>query len=119
MPKAKKPKVEILPSENFKELLENLTKTDFETNQTSSGKITIRQSQRNELRRVLIEKFYAFLIAEGIDCYLTDNGVVIAIENENIGTISIENKMTIKSLDFDPQEAADIFELENNSAEKN
>ena len=46
--------------------------------------------------------------------FMTNGGIVIALENENIGTISLELKIAFKSLDFDPLKEADIYEFERN-----
>lgn len=96
---------------SFKDFLEEVEHRDLKTNVNANQVITIQQTQRNALRKELVNSFYNHLIDSGIDAYLTEDGVIIAIENENIGTISIECKMAFKSLDYNPQEEADAYEI--------
>jgi hypothetical protein len=60
------------------------------------------------------------LLDEGMDAYLTADGIILAIEHDEIGTVSIEVKLTFKSLDYDPQLEADAYEeqLQDKEAEK-
>ncbi len=97
---------------SFTQFLDDLAVADLQTNETASGKITIKQSQRNALRKQAIQAFYDFLMEQGINAYLTSDGVVIAVEHDLLGTISIENKLTFKALNYDVEEAADQYERE-------
>lgn len=102
----------------FAEFLDKLAVADLQTNETAAGKITIKQSQRNNLRKEAIKAYYNFLMEQGINAYLTADGVVIAVEHDLLGTISIESKLTFKALNFDVEEAADQYEREQESKEK-
>ena len=96
----------------FLDLMKDLETRDLNTNVNANGKITIQQTQRNALRRELVDSFYDFLIAQGIDAYLTGDGIIMAVENEHIGTISIETKLAFKALDYNPADEADLYEEE-------
>jgi len=96
------------------DFLAEVEKKDLKTNVNANGTITIQQTQRNELRAKVVEEFYNFLLEQKLDVFMTNGGIVIALENENIGTISLELKIAFKSLDFDPLKEADIYEFERN-----
>ena len=96
------------------DFLAEVEKQDLKTNVNANGTITIQQTQRNELRAKVVEEFYNFLLEQKLDVFMTNGGIVIALENENIGTISLELKIAFKSLDFDPLKEADIYEFERN-----
>ena len=102
----------------FIEFLDKLAVADLQTNETAAGKITIKQSQRNNLRKEAIQAYYEFLMEQGINAYLTADGVVIAVEHDLLGTISIESKLTFKALNFDVEEAADQYEREQEAKVK-
>ena len=93
-------------SSKFKQFLEDVSKTSFETNTTATGAVTIQQSARNTLRKQGLEALKADLEAlygENFDILETKEGLVIAVENEPTNfTFSWELKSTIKSIDYDP-----------------
>ena len=97
---------------NFLELMKDLETRDLNTNVNANGKITIQQTQRNALRRELVDAFYDFLIDQKLDVFLTGDGIILAVENVNIGTISIEAKLAFKALDYNPEDEADAYEDE-------
>ena len=96
----------------FLELMADLETRDLNTNVNANGKITIQQTQRNALRKELVNAFYDYLIEQGLDVYLTADGIILAAENEHIGTISIEVKLAFKALDYNPADEADSYEDE-------
>lgn len=97
---------------NFLELMKDLETRDLNTNVNANGKITIQQTQRNALRKELVDAFYEFLIEQKLDVFLTGDGIILAVENANIGTISIEAKLAFKALDYNPEDEADAYEDE-------
>ncbi|NCB45715.1 hypothetical protein EOM81_01745 [bacterium] len=97
---------------SFLDLMKELETRDLNTNVNANGKITIQQTQRNALRKELVDAFFNFLLDQGIDAYLTNDGIIMAVENEHIGTISIETKLAFKALDYNPADEADLYEDE-------
>ena len=97
---------------NFREHLEALETAALETNETATGRITIKQAQRNQLRKQLIHELYEFLNDEDFSVFELANGVVINVTNKNIGDVNIELKLSIKGLDFNLDEELDKFELD-------
>lgn len=100
---------------DFLSLMKELETRDLNTNVNVNGKITIQQTQRNALRRELVDAFYDFLINQGIQVFLTNDGIIMAVENQHIGTISIETKLAFKALDYNPMDEADLYEDEQES----
>lgn len=107
----------------FKEFLSYLESAEFDTNTTATGAVTIRQSQRNQLRKegvkALLEDLQ-WLYGDTFDIVETKDGIVLVAENEpGDYTISWELKNTIKSIDYDPfLEAASYEESEIEKANK-
>ena len=97
---------------DFKEHLEALESAALETNETATGRITIKQAQRNKLRKELIHELYDFLDNQEFNVYELANGVVINLTNKNIGEVNIELKLSIKGLDFNLDEELDKFEID-------
>lgn len=97
---------------DFKEHLEALETAPLETNETATGRITIKQAQRNKLRKELIHELYEFLNDQEFNVFELANGVVINLTNKNIGDVNIELKLSIKGLDFNLDEELDKFELD-------
>lgn len=97
---------------NFKEHLEALETAPLETNETATGRITIKQAQRNRLRKELIHELYDFLNDNEFNVFELANGVVINITNDTIGDVNIELKLSIKGLDFNLDEELDKYELD-------
>lgn len=97
---------------DFKQYLESLESAALETNETATGRITIKQAQRNKLRKELIHKLYDFLNEQEFNVFELANGVIINVTNENIGDVNIELKLSIKGLDFNLDEELDKFELD-------
>lgn len=98
----------------FKDFLAKLESSEFETNTTATGARTIRQSERNELRKegvaALMEDLM-WLYGDTFDIVETKDGIVIVAENEpGDFTISWELKNTIKSVDYDPFLEATAYE---------
>lgn len=97
---------------NLKEHLEALETASLETNETATGRITIKQAQRNKLRKELIHELYEFLNDQEFNVFELANGVVINITNKTIGDVNIELKLSIKGLDFNLDEELDKYELD-------
>lgn len=96
---------------NFKEKLESLQTAAFDTNETARGHITIKQGQRNKLRKELINDLYEYLQDQDFNVFVVENGVILNVENETIGDINIELKLSIKGLDFDLDEELEKFDI--------
>ena len=97
----------------FANFLHEVEQTDYSTNKTASGALTIQQSTRNNLRReglkALVNDLKAWL--PDFDIVETKDGIVIVAENEpGDFTFSWELKSTIKSIDYDPFIAANNWE---------
>ena len=90
----------------FSEFLRMVEKTEYTTNTTATGALTIQQSARNELRKVGVAALKAdleWLYGDEFDVVETKEGIVLVAENEpGDFTFSWELKNTIKSLDYDP-----------------
>ena len=100
----------------FKQFLKEVSETDFETNTTATGTVTIQQSARNALRKRGVEAFKADLMeiyGDEFDVLETKDGLVLVAENEpGEWTFSWELKSTIKSLDYDPFIEANNYDEE-------
>ena len=94
----------------FLELLEAMRTMDLQTNETATGRITIKQSERNKLRKDLMDAFCEFLAEKDVNAFMTNDGIIINVENETIGEINMEVKLTLKSLDYDLDEELEKFE---------
>lgn len=98
----------------FKEFLKKIQTTEYATNTTATGALTIQQSTRNELRKEGVDALKAdleYLYGDEYDVVLTKEGLVIVAENEpGDFTFSWELKNTIKSLDYDPFIQASNYE---------
>lgn len=90
----------------FNRFLEEVVDTDFETNTTATGTVTIQQSARNALRKKGVEALkhdLELMYGLDFDVLETKEGIVIAAENEpGEFTFSWELKSTVKSIDYDP-----------------
>lgn len=95
----------------FQEHLDALTSAPLETNETATGRITIKQAQRNHLRKELIHEFYEYLNEQGFNVFELANGVILNIVNDTIGDVNIELKLSIKGLDFDLDEELEKYEI--------
>ena len=107
----------------FNKFLAAVAETDFETNTTATGTVTIQQSARNKLRREGVEALkhdLELMYGEDFDILETKEGIVIAAENDpGEFTFSWELKSTIKSIDYDPFIEANNYDEEvANKAEK-
>ena len=98
----------------FADFLSEVEQTEFDTNTTATGTLTIQQSQRNLLRKKGIAAFKAdleWLYDDLFDVVETKDGIVIVAENEpGDFTFSWEVKTTIKAIDYDPFIEASAFE---------
>ena len=98
----------------FADFLSEVEQTEFDTNTTATGTLTIQQSQRNLLRKKGIAAFKAdleWLYGDLFDVVETKDGIVIVAENEpGDFTFSWEVKTTIKAIDYDPFIEASAFE---------
>lgn len=98
----------------FSEFLRMVEETEYETNTTATGALTIQQSARNELRKVGVAALKAdleWLYGDEFDVVETKEGIVLVAENEpGDFTFSWELKNTIKSLDYDPFIQASNYE---------
>ena len=69
----------------FGAFLRNVEATDYATNTTTTGALTIQQSLRNSLRKEGVAALKAdlqWLYGEEFDIVETKDGIVIAAENE-------------------------------------
>ena len=69
----------------FNKFLAAVAETDFETNTTATGTVTIQQSARNKLRREGVEALkhdLELMYGEDFDILETKEGIVIAAEND-------------------------------------
>lgn len=98
----------------FSEFLRMVEETEYETNTTATGALTIQQSVRNELRKIGVAALKAdleWLYGDEFDVVETKEGIVLVAENEpGDFTFSWELKNTIKSLDYDPFIQASNYE---------
>lgn len=98
----------------FADFLREVAITEYETNMTATGAVTIQQSARNELRKRGVEALkqdLQWLYGEDFDVVETKEGIVLVAENEPGNfTFSWELKNTIKSLDYDPFIQANNYE---------
>lgn len=98
----------------FADFLSEVEETEFDTNTTATGTLTIQQSQRNQLRKEGIAAFKAdleWLYGDLFDVVETKDGIIIVAENEpGDFTFSWEVKTTIKAIDYDPFIEASAFE---------
>lgn len=100
----------------FGKFLEAVVDTNFETNTTATGTVTIQQSARNLLRKQGVEALkhdLELMYGEQFDILETKEGIIIAAENEpGEFTFSWELKSTIKSIDYDPFIEANNYDEE-------
>ena len=100
----------------FGKFLEAVVDTNFETNTTATGTVTIQQSARNSLRKQGVEALkhdLELMYGEQFDILETKEGIIIAAENEpGEFTFSWELKSTIKSIDYDPFIEANNYDEE-------
>lgn len=98
----------------FSEFLRMVETTEYDTNTTATGALTIQQSIRNDLRKVgvaALKEDLQWLYGDEFDVVETKEGIVIVAENEpGDFTFSWELKNTIKSLDYDPFIQASNYE---------
>ena len=98
----------------FSEFLRMVEETEYATNTTATGALTIQQSTRNELRKVGVAALKAdleWLYGDEFDVVETKEGIVLVAENKpGDFTFSWELKNTIKSLDYDPFIQASNYE---------
>ena len=69
----------------FGKFLQKVSTTEYETNTTSSGTVTIKQSLRNDLRKEGVEALQQDLnglYGDNFDVVVTKDGIVIVAENE-------------------------------------
>ena len=94
--------------------LRMVEETEYETNTTATGALTIQQSARNELRKIGVAALKAdleWLYGDEFDVVETKEGIVLVAENKpGDFTFSWELKNTIKSLDYDPFIQASNYE---------
>ena len=96
---------------NLTSFFASLETLELKTNENANGSLTIQQTQRNSLRAAMMQAFKEDLLDEGFDVFETSDGIILAVENDELGTISIEAKLTIKALDYDPVYEAEAFEM--------
>lgn len=84
----------------MKNYLEKIKVKNFKT--SSDGK-SIQQTERNQLNRDLTSQLIKLLKSQlgEIDVLRTSNGIGINLENDYLGAIPIELKISVKSLDYD------------------
>jgi hypothetical protein len=96
---------------DFKEFLKSMETMDLQTNETANGRITIKQMQRNAIRRQLMDKFYDYLKEQDFDVFMTNDGIILNVENEIIGDVNIEIKLSLKGLDYDLDVETEKYEI--------
>jgi len=91
---------------NTKEIVKQIATTNFKHSETK-----LEQKTRNQLRTSLLDALKNDLtdLIDTQDCsvLVTEKGVTLAIDNEQVGYISIELVPTFKNLDFEPFESAE------------
>lgn len=68
---------------SFKQFLKKVEQTEFKTNTTASGTLTIQQTKRNELRVEGVEALRQDLVAlygDDFDILTTKEGLIIVVE---------------------------------------
>ena len=92
---------------------------------TNGKGCTIQATDRNTLKQEIMATFKEFLAQQGVECYQTNEGIIIAVQNRAVedeneeGVISIELGMKIKNLDYCPAfEESDFLEVQKEKAEK-
>lgn len=104
----------IMKDLKFTQFLHEVEDTQFETNTTATGTVTIQQTIRNDLRKEGVKALKADLeqlYGEEFDIVETKEGLVIVAENgPGDFTFSWEIKNTIKSIDYDPFIEAQKYE---------
>lgn len=65
----------------------------------------LKQNVRNELRTDLVDALTEALVELGLEAVRTEDGVAIAIPNEDLGSIPVVIGATIKDLAYDIYEA--------------
>lgn len=68
---------------SFKQFLKKVEQTEFKTNTTASGTLTIQQTKRNELRVEGVEALREDLVAlygDDFDILTTKEGLIIVVE---------------------------------------
>lgn len=99
----------------FKAFLRQVEETNFETNTTAAGTLTIQQTTRNKLRAEGVEALREDLIdlyGDEFDIVTTKEGIIIIAELEDGQLFSWEIKNTIKALDYNPYFEADKYDNE-------
>lgn len=107
---------------DFIEKIEEIKNQEFEVTR-SRGSLAIQQTQRNNMKRELMEAFFEglqdFGAENGVDFYITADGLIMEIVNEDVmnkvaykkdandgdieGLISVEFNLKIKNLDYDAE----------------
>lgn len=72
---------------------------------TENEKGQLKQNVRNELRTDLVDALTEALVELGLDAVRTEDGVAIAIPNEDLGYVPVVIGATIKDLAYDIYEA--------------
>ena len=102
--------------QSFAEFLDNdIAHRELRTNENSNGVLTIQQTQRNALRKEVADKFVEFLLDNDLDTFQTKDGIIIRVDNEYVGPVSIELKLAFKALGYDPEEQAELFDEERDA----
>jgi hypothetical protein len=102
--------------QTFAEFLEkDLGHRELRTNENANGVLTIQQTQRNALRKEVADKFVEFLLDQGLDAFQTKDGIILKVDNEYVGTVSIELKLAFKALTYDPEEQAELYDEERDA----
>ena len=106
----------IFTADNFIDQLEELKTVPFEIKMLR-GAMNLNQTQRNQMRRELIESFVNFLKEifepKGINVYNTPDGIAFEVENQSVldekvgnGFITFLWNLTVTSLEYDAYEAS-------------
>ena len=106
----------IFTTENFIDQLNELKTVPFEIKMLR-GSMNLNQTQRNQMRRELIESFVKFLQEifepQGINVYNTPDGIAFEVENKSVlenkvgnGFITFLWNLTVTSLEYDAYEAS-------------
>lgn len=102
---------------NLQNLLTELNTTEIPTIETEEG-TKYNQTYRNKLRRRIVEALLEDFLDLGFDAYQVDRGVAFIVPNEELGSISFILAPTMTSLDYDPEEEADLFQQKQEKKKK-
>lgn len=90
---------------NFAEKVHN---TVYETNEKGE----LKQNVRNAFKADLMTAFKDFLKEQGLDVATVHDGVAVRFSNETEGSLTVVFDGTVKSLSYEMDTQAEIYEME-------